>query len=715
MDVDADPTHVTETDPAGRVEALRAQIAYHNERYHTLDDPEISDADYDALVRELRALERDHPELIDESSPSQLVGGAISTTFDPVEHRVPMMSLDNAMSAEELSAWADRVNKGLGDAHGDALGDATERVRYVCELKFDGLAISLRYQDGRFVQAATRGDGRVGEDVTANVATITDVPHTLTSDVGGRVPPVLEVRGEVYMTRTNFEQLNARAAAAGDKLFVNPRNSAAGSLRQKDAAVTASRALSFWPYQLGEVVGGPEFNGHAEMLDFIGSLGFPVNDHLVVVDTIEEVIEHCLHWQQHRHDLDYEIDGVVIKLDSTGHRERLGATSRAPRWAIAFKFPPEERTTLLRDIQVSVGRTGRATPFAVLEPVFVGGSTVAMATLHNEDQVALKDVRPGDTVVVRKAGDVIPEVVGPILSKRPAGSVPWTFPTMCPHGEPFVRPEGEADTRCVAAHCPIQRDQKIVYFASRGAMDIEGLGEQMVEKLTTAELVADVADLYSLSAESLTGLERVGPTSAQNLIAAIDGSRTRPLQRLLTALGVRHLGPAASLALAKQFHTLDDIMGRSADELAAVDGVGTVIAGTITSWFGVESNRGLIERLRAAGLNFGELDAGAADTAVAATLTGRAIVVTGTVPGYTRDEAMQAIIDRGGTSPGSVSAKTFAVVVGDAPGASKLTKAESVGVPLIDADAFEMLLATGELPTVTRDDVTGRQNQIRTR
>ena len=677
-------------DATERIGALRAQIAHHNERYHTLDDPEISDADYDALVRELRRLEEAHPELADADSPTQLVGGAISATFAPVTHRVPMMSLDNAMDVDELRSWSDRVAKGLGG----------EVPTFVCELKFDGLAISLRYEDGAFVQAATRGDGRVGEDVTANVATIGDVPHRLD---GPEVCEVLEVRGEVYMTRSSFDQLNARASAAGEKAFVNPRNSAAGSLRQKDPTVTSSRNLSFWSYQLGEVVGGPDFDSHLAMLEFAGRLGFPVDEHVRSFATIEEVAEHCRYWQDHRHDLDYEIDGVVIKLDDIAQRERLGVTSRAPRWAIAYKFPPEERTTTLLDIQVSVGRTGRATPFAVLDPVFVGGSTVAMATLHNQDQVALKDVRPGDTVVVRKAGDVIPEVVGPVLSLRPPTSEPWVFPTRCPRCDnPLVRPEGEADTRCVAPDCPAQRDQKIAYFASRGAMDIEGLGEQMVEKLTTAELVRDPSDLYRLTVDDLVQLERVGPTSAQNLVDEIETSKQRPLPKLLTALGVRHLGPAASAALTAEFHTLDEIMSKSVEELAAVDGVGEVIAGTVVTWLAQDANRAYLGRLRAAGVNFGDPaaaeEAAAARAATPQTLDGKTVVVTGTLAGYNRDEAADAITSRGGKSPGSVSKKTMALVVGDSPGASKLTKAESLGVPILDEAGFEHLLATGDLP-----------------
>jgi DNA ligase (NAD+) len=683
--------HVDDTaNPALRVDELRAQIAHHNERYHTFDDPEISDADYDALVRELRTLEADHPDLAVDDSPTGQVGGAVSTAFAPVTHRVPMMSLDNAMNADELRAWAERVVRGLDG----------EVPTFVCELKFDGLAISLRYEDGHFVQAATRGDGRVGEDVTANVATIDDVPHELPDGA----PAVVEIRGEVYMTRASFEQLNERSAAAGEKTFVNPRNSAAGSLRQKNPAVTASRRLSFFGYQLGEMIGGPELTSHVAMLEFAAGLGFSVNEHVRTFSTIEEVASHCLHWQQRRHDLDYEIDGVVIKLDDTAQRTRLGVTSRAPRWAIAYKFPPEERTTVLRDIMVSVGRTGRATPFAVLEPVFVGGSTVGMATLHNQDQVALKDVRPGDTVVVRKAGDVIPEVVGPVLSLRPKSSKPWVFPTNCPRcGNPLVRPEGESDTRCVAPDCPAQRDQKIAYFASRGAMDIEGLGEQMVQKLTAAGLVRDPADLYSLSVEQLVELDRVGPTSATNLVAEIERSKERPLPKLLTALGVRHLGPAASLALTNEFHTLDSIVSKSVEELAAVEGVGDVIASTIVTWFGQETNRAYIDRLRSAGVNFG--DPAAAEAAAAArasipqVLEGKAIVVTGTLSGYNREQAEEAITSRGGKSPGSVSAKTFALVVGASAGASKLTKAESLGVPILDEAGFEHLLATGDLPS----------------
>ena len=582
------------TNPEDRIAELRALVAHHFRLYHELDAPEIPDGDYDVLVRELRDLEAAHPELAADDSPALAVGTAASATFEPVAHAVPMMSLDNAMDEAELRAWATRVLNGLDGA----------TPRFVAELKFDGLAISLRYEGGRLVQAATRGDGKVGEDVTANVRTIADVPDDLVP-ASGRVPDVVEVRGEVYMSTTVFAELNAAYEEAGERTLVNPRNAAAGSLRQKDPAATARRRLSFWSYQLGQVEGTASFESHLETLDLIGALGLPVNPEIRSFDTVDDVVEYCLWRQEHRHDLDYEIDGVVVKLDDLAQRDRLGSTSRAPRWAIAYKFPPEERTTTLLDIQVSVGRTGRATPFAVLEPVFVGGSTVSMATLHNEDQVAVKDVRPGDTVIVRKAGDVIPEVVGPVTSMRPAGTDPWTFPADCPAcGNPFVRPEDEADTRCVAPDCPAQRDQKLAYWASRGAMDIEGLGEQMVEKLTAADLVRDAADLYDLTVEQLVELDRVGETSAGNLVAEIAKSKSQPLPRLLTALGVRHLGPAASQALTNEFHTLDAIIERSADELAAVEGVGGVIASTVRNWFDQEANRTFVERLRAAGLNF---------------------------------------------------------------------------------------------------------------
>ena len=685
------------TDPAIRHAELARLIDYHRQRYYLDDSPEISDAEYDELERELRSIEAEHPELATESSPTARVGAAATETFSPVEHRVPMTSLDNAMDHAELVAWGDRVVKGLPD-------DAT--TRYVCELKIDGLAMSLRYEKGVLVQAATRGDGRVGEDVTANVATIAVVPKSLTASKGVAVPDVLEVRGEVYLPIDAFERLkaakeqeNAERIAAGRKpepVPVNPRNAGAGSLRQKDATVTAGRGLAFWAYQLGEVVGGPEFTSHHQTLEFLRALDFPVNPNIEVVSSVEDVAAYCARWQENRHQLPYEIDGVVVKLDDLAQRETLGFTARAPRWAIAFKFPPEERTTLLRDIQISVGRTGRVTPFAVLEKVFVGGSNVEMATLHNEDQVRLKDVRPGDTVVVRKAGDVIPEVVGPVLALRPEGLPPWTFPSVCPcpmKGE-LTRPDGEANTRCIEPGCPSQRDQRIIYFASRGAMDIEGLGEKTVFQLSDAGLVSDPGDLYSLTVEQLLTLEGFARISAEKLLVAIDASKSRPLPKILTALGVKHLGPSASEALAVAFGNLDAIMNASLADLANVDGVGDVIAASVTSWFSVPDNRAFIEKMRASGVEFGNVEV----SRLPQNLVGRNIVVTGSLEGFDRDGAERAIKDRGGKSPGSVSKKTDALVVGAEPGASKLTKAQELGIPVLDEAQFVILLETGEIP-----------------
>ncbi len=671
------------TERAVRAAELRRQIAHHNERYHVLDSPEIADADYDLLVRELLKLETDHPELALADSPTSQVGAApLSATFAPVIHRVPMTSLDNAMDETELAQWGDRVSRGL----------AGVTARFVCELKIDGLAMSLRYEQGKFVQAATRGDGRVGEDVTANVATIASLPKRLPRGA----PEVVEVRGEVYMPITSFEALNERAALAGQPRFANPRNAGAGSLRQKDPRVTATRELSFWCYQLGEVIGGPEFTSHHETLEFLGELGFPVNPEIRVVDDVAGVFDFAGHWQEHRHTLPYEIDGVVAKVDELEQRLRLGFTSRAPRWAIAFKFPPEERTTILRDIQVSVGRTGRTTPFAVLDPVFVGGSTVRMATLHNEDQVRVKDVRPGDTVIVRKAGDVIPEVVGPVLSLRPEGSEPWQFPKICPCplATELVRPQGEADTRCVEPACPFQRDQRVIYFASRGAMDIEGLGERTVFQLSDAGLIDDPADIYTLTAEQLLGLEGFARISADKLLASIEGSKTRPLPKLLTALGIKGLGPSASESLSLAFGTLDSILAADEAALATTEGVGPVIAGSICRWSAIDANRTFVEKLRRAGVDFGRVEV----SRLAPVLAGKAVVVTGTLEKYSREEAELAIKARGGKSPASVSAKTFAVVVGDTPGASKITKAQELGVPILDDAAFEELLTTGSLP-----------------
>ena len=678
-------------DPAGRADELREQIRHHNRLYYEQDAPSIPDADYDLLVRELQAIEAAHPDLITPDSPTQQVGGAAVTTFAPVTHAVPMMSLDNAMDVDELQAWGARVRKGLG------VDDATP-VGYVCELKIDGLAISIRYEGGRLVQAATRGNGRVGEDVTPNVATIGVVPDRLTASSAIAVPDVLEVRGEVYLPIAEFDAINAAQAAAGLPSYANPRNTAAGSLRQKDAAVTASRRLAFWSYQLGEVVGGPTFATHHESLELLGALGLPVNPEVQVLATLDEVYAYCRHWQEHRHDLGYEIDGVVVKLDDLARRAELGTTSKAPRWAIAYKFPPEERTTKLHRIEVSIGRTGRATPFAVLEPVFVGGSTVQLATLHNQDQVAAKDVRPGDTVIVRKAGDVIPEVVGPVLEARPKGLRRWRFPTDCPVcGTPLVRPEGEADHRCPNLACPARVGGAIDHFVSRGAMDIEGFGEQRVHLFLQLGLLHDVADVFHLDEAALRGIDGFGDTSIANLLGAIEASKQRPLANLLVGLNIRHLGGATAEAIAEHFGHMDALLDATVDELAAVDGIGPTIAASVHAWFADPEHRALIAKLRDAGVNMAGPERPDTD-AVPQTLEGRSVVVSGTLAGYSREEAEAVIKAHGGKSPGSVSARTTALVVGDAPGASKVAKAEQLGIPVLDEAGFERLLATGELP-----------------
>ena len=663
-----------------RVEELRAQIARANEAYHVLDAPEIPDAEYDLMVRELQQLEEQFPDLRSEDSPTQTVGAAPSALFTPVVHSTRMTSLDNAMNLEELEAWGKRMERVI-----------SEPMTFVCEPKIDGVAMSLRFEKGRFVRAATRGDGRVGEDVTANVATLPSIPKQLAVK---NPPDVFEVRGEVYMPVASFNELNERQEAAGATRFANPRNAAAGSLRQKDPAVTASRKLGFFAYQIGEIEGGPGFKAHQETLAYVRDAGLPVNDIIQAVDSLDAVHDYCAQRLANRHALAYEIDGVVVKIDSLAQREELGFTSKAPRWAIAFKFPPEERTTLLRDIHVSIGRTGQATPFAILEPVFVGGSTVGLATLHNQDQVAIKDVRPGDTVIVRKAGDVIPEVVGPVLSQRPKNSKPWEFPKNCTACEqPLVRRPGESATFCVNPACPAQQWAGICHFVSRGAMDIEGLGERTVSIFLKEGLLADAGDVFFLDYDRIRTLEGFGDLSVEKLKASVEEARDRPLANLLFGLGIKHVGGSVAAALAKGLGSLDAIAHATVDRIEALDGVGTVIAESVVAWFGEPGNQALVEKLRKAGVNF----EGPPPPDVAQTLAGMSIVVTGTLENFTREAIEDAIVSRGGKAPGSVSKKTTAVVVGEGPGASKFTKAQELGVPILDEAAFVHLLETGEL------------------
>ncbi len=629
---------------AARAEELRALILHNNELYHALDAPEIPDAEYDLLVVELRQLEADHPALATPDSPTQAVGAAPSGLFQEVRHRIPMMSLDNAFSEAELRAWSERLRRQAPDLN-------LELLAFSCEPKVDGVAMSLTYVRGTFVQAATRGDGVTGEDVTANIATVADVPKEL-ARAGGPYPDVLEVRGEIYMPVDEFDAMNKRQAERGERLFVNPRNSAAGALRQKDPAITAQRPLHFWAYAVGVVEGAAARSKwpaatQTETLAHLRRGGFPVSPDARKIKGMSAVVARCEELAEERHHLAYEIDGVVTKVDEMALHTVLGATSRAPRWAIAFKFPPEERTTRLIDIMVSIGRTGRATPFARLEPVFVGGSTVGVATLHNEDQVAVKDVRPGDLVIVRKAGDVIPEVVGPV---REGPGVPkrrkpkWAFPTACPScGQPLVRLPGESDTYCTNIDCPAQRVQRISHYASRSAMDIEGLGEERVLQLVAAGLLHDAADLYDLTTEQLVTLERFGAVSAANLVAGIDASRTQPLSRLLVALGIRHVGPTGARAVARAFGSLEAIAAATEEELAAIDGVGGIIAASLAEFVAADTNVAVIGRLREAGVTMTEPGSGAAGTsdggagaaAVPQTLEGKTVVVTGGVPDYT--------------------------------------------------------------------------------
>ena len=666
---------------AERAEWLRAEIARHNSSYYVNDAPEIPDADYDALVRELRALEEDHPELRNDASVTQKVGAEPSAVFSEVVHVEKMLSLDNVFDTDELEQWAQRAAKGL-------LVDVND-LDFAVEPKIDGLALSITYVDGQLIQAATRGDGRVGEDVTDNVKTIKNVPKSL-KGATGRV----EVRGEVFLAKADFEELNKRQRDAGAKEFANPRNAAAGSLRQKDSAATAQRPLSFLSYQLVDLDNSLNFTSYKATIDQLSNWGFLTSKELSVEHGVKKMIARSSWFEEHRHSLVYDIDGVVIKLDVLAQREDLGFTSRAPRWAIARKLPPEERTTRLLAIEVSIGRTGRATPYAVLEPVVVAGSTVSMATLHNQDQVALKDVRPGDLVIVRKAGDVIPEVVAAVPEKDFKRKSAWKFPTTCPEcGGALERVGEESDTYCVNAACPAQQMQQIIHFASRGALDIEGLGEQRVSQLLEAGLISDVADLFTLDVARIAALEGLGELSANSLVSAIDGAKTMPLSRVLVGLGIRHVGPVAAREIAKVFKTYDALKAAPLEVLEAIDGIGPVIAQSMFEFARDPESALRLDRLKASGVALVEPEV---SNALEQTLSGKAVVVTGSVDGYSRDGAEAAIIARGGTSPGSVSKKTYCVVVGDAPGASKVTKAEELSIPMIPGSQFESLLNKGD-------------------
>ncbi|MGH8915986.1 MAG: NAD-dependent DNA ligase LigA [Acidimicrobiia bacterium] len=669
------------TDVAIRVEELRSQVNEHLYRYHVLDDPTISDAQFDALIAELRRLEEANPELITADSPTQRVGAPVGDLFKPIRHLRPMFSLDNADSAQMLLAWELRMERQLGRAPNG----------YVAELKIDGLAVVLTYQDGVLVTGATRGDGVTGEDITANLRTLKSVPLRL---LGDSLPSRLEVRGEVYMPESAFEELNRRQAEAGERIFTNPRNAAAGSVRQKDPRITVSRNLAIWVYQLGLVEEGPEFETHADTMQYLREVGFRTNPASEKLETIDEVLDFVARAEKGRHEIGYQTDGVVIKVNALADQEALGFTSRAPRWAIAYKFPPEEQVTLLRDIPINIGRTGAATPFAVLEPVFVGGANVGMATLHNADQVALKDVRIGDQVIVRRAGDVIPEVVGPVVAARSGKERVWSMPARCPFcGNPIVRAEGEAVARCTGGfECPSRLREWLAHFASRGGMDIEHMGYKTIDLLLAEGLINDPADIFTFDVEQLMGREGWGEISVSNLRAAIESAKDRPVARLLTALGIRHVGSTIARTLVHYFQGLPALMAAGEDEISEVEGIGPTIARGVAEWAADPVNRDLVAKLGAAGVRLTEeVEEGIAGDLLA----GATFVVSGTVEGFTREEAQTAIEQRGGKATGSVSSKTTALIVGDAPGASKTSKAEEFGVPIIDGDTFEKLLDQG--------------------
>ncbi|ORA65335.1 DNA ligase (NAD(+)) LigA [Mycolicibacterium elephantis] len=677
-----------DADVRRRWQELADEVREHQFRYYVRDAPIISDADFDKLLRELEALEEEHPELRTPDSPTQLVGGAgFATDFTPAEHLERMLSLDNVFTPEELAAWFARIKGEIGeDAH------------FLCELKIDGVALSLVYRDGRLERAATRGDGRTGEDVTLNARTIDNVPVKLTGTKEFPLSKVLEVRGEVFFRVADFEELNAGLVAEGKPPFANPRNSAAGSLRQKNPAVTARRKLRMICHGIGHVEGFRPKSLH-EAYRALSAWGLPVSEHTARVQGMEAVTERIAYWGEHRHEVDHEIDGVVVKVDEVALQRRLGSTSRAPRWAVAYKYPPEEAQTKLLDIKVNVGRTGRVTPYAWMEPVKIAGSTVSQATLHNASEVKRKGVLIGDTVMIRKAGDVIPEVLGPVVDLRDGSEREFVMPTTCPECGTKLAPakEGDADIRCPNTRsCPAQLRERVFHLASRNALDIEGLGYEAAVALLQSGAITDEGDLFSLGSEDLLRTElfrtKDGKLSAngKRLLVNLHEAKSRPLWRILVALSIRHVGPTAARALATEFGSLEAIMAASEERLAAVEGVGPTIAAAITEWFKVDWHRAIVDKWRAAGVKMAD----ERDESIERHLEGMSIVVTGSLTGFSRDEAKEAIVARGGKAAGSVSKKTAYVVAGDSPG-SKYDKAVELGVPILDEDGFRRLLDGG--------------------
>jgi DNA ligase (NAD+) len=658
---------------AQRAQSLRAQIEGANYRYYALDAPEITDAEYDALFRELIELEAAHPELRTPNSPTQRVGAAASERFAPYEHARPMLSLANATAFDELRAFDERARRLAGGA-----------VEYVCELKIDGLAIALDYRDGSFVRGGTRGDGRIGEDVTPNLRTIKTIPLRLRS-ANGSAPQFVEARGEVYLRKSDFERLNSARERQGLSLFANPRNAASGAVRQLDPALTAQRRLSFFAYQL---VVGETLHTQWEALRKLADLAFPINPNVELAESLDDVLAYCTVWEERRDELDYEIDGVVVKVNDFALQERLGVVARDPRWAIAFKFKPREARTKLRDIVVSVGRTGTLNPNAVLDPVKIGGVTVKSATLHNMDYIEKNDIRIGDTVLVTRAGDVIPRVVGPVLAERTARVRRFRMPDRCPVcGSDVDHPEGEAMSRCTNAACPAQVYERVRHFASRGAMDIEGLGDVMAQQLTERGLVRDIADVYRLDEASLSTVPRTGKKSIQSLLRNIERSKERGLARLLYGLGIRFVGTQTAQILADDFGSIDAIADAQEDELQRSDGIGPEVAGSVALFFKQPANREVIARLQKAGVKTAApRRAARADGA----LSGKTFVLTGTLANLTRDQATELIVAAGGKVTGSVSKKTDYVVAGDEPG-SKLAKAEQLGITILDEAGLRKL------------------------
>ncbi|SFB12833.1 DNA ligase (NAD+) [Amycolatopsis marina] len=666
--------------------ALAEEVRGHQFRYYLLDSPTISDGEFDALFQELQKLEAEHPGLATPDSPTQQVGGTFSTDFAAHDHLERMLSLDNAFDVDELLAWVDRVEREVGS------------TQYLCELKIDGLAINLLYENGKLTRALTRGDGRTGEDVTLNVRTLDQVPDTLTGTAEFPVPALVEVRGEVFFREEDFLELNARLVEAGKPPFANPRNTAAGSLRQKDPRVTRSRKLRLICHGLGRREGFEPVR-QSEAYDALAAWGLPVSAHSKVIESAKGLAEHVEYWGEHRHDAEHEIDGVVIKVDQVSLQRRLGSTSRAPRWAIAYKYAPEEATTTLLDIQVNVGRTGRVTPFAVMEPVKVAGSTVAMATLHNGEEVKRKGVLIGDRVVIRKAGDVIPEVLGPVVDARTGDEREFVMPTRCPecHTSLAYQKEGDVDIRCPNSRsCPAQLRERLFHLAGRGAFDIEVLGYEAASALLSSGVVADEGDIFDLDEEKLLATDlfrtKAGTLSAngERLLKNLGNAKDRPLWKVIVGLSIRHVGPTAAQALAREFGSLERIENADEQELSDVDGVGPTIAHAVQEWFEVDWHREVVQKWRAAGVRMEE----ERDTSVPRHLEGLSIVVTGSLPGFSRDEAKEAIMSRGGKAAGSVSKKTSFVVVGDAPG-SKYDKAVQLKVPVLDEDGFRVLLDRG--------------------